>query len=381
MSPRFLWLAVAVLTSSQAVAAEPAAPPAAPRRIPLVPGLTIVTAIEQPTGDYESIKRVLAVDAQSVLLHYSAQFVAQDALGEVDPQGVLTRTEVDRRVRRADLESSTLYLQQFAEHMPVLIAGTTALGTSRQVLRSLKRDGRSEITVFQMPLKGIGPPNPLDRQPGEMDFRLPGTIERVSPAPVMLDLIVNDRRVQLPAVRAKGMLAIEDSDFHFLDDETNPIALRFEIGKSKLRVIRINFPVSTPAGAGGNEPATGPNLEQALAREGRFDTYGIYFDFGSASLRPESDLALKAIADVLKKNPAWTLRLVGHTDGIGTDAYNLDLSRRRAAAARDALVTRYGVAPARLGSDGLGARQPKGPNNTLEGRALNRRVELVRGGA
>lgn len=360
---------------------QPGPAPAA-TRIPLVPGLTIVTAIEQPTGDYESIKRVLAVDAQRVLLHYSAQFVATDALGEVEPQGVLTRTEVDRRVRRADLENSTLYLQQFAEHMPVLIAGTTAIGTSRQVLRSLKRDGRSEITVFQMPLKGMGPANPLDRQPGEMDFRLPGTIERVSPSPVMLDLIVNDRRVQLPAVRAKGMLAIEDSDFHFLDDEANPLALRFEIGKSRLRVIRISFPPgAVPAGGGsGDGGGPSPNLEQALAREGRFDTYGIYFDFGSAALRPESDQALQAIADALKKNPAWTLRLVGHTDGVGTDAVNLDLSRRRAAAARDALVARYGIAAARLSSDGVGARQPKAPNSTLDGRALNRRVELVRGG-
>lgn len=376
MLHRFLWLAAAAFTGTLALAATPASP-----RIPLVPGLTIVTAIEQPTGDYESIKRVLAVDAQSVLLHYSAQFVAMDALGEVDPQGVLTRTEVDRRVRRADLESSTLYLQQFAEHMPVLIAGTTAIGTSRQVLRSLKRDGHSEITVFQMPLKGVGPANPLDRQPGDMDFRLPGTIERVLPSPVMLDLIVNDRRVQLPAVRAKGMLAIEDSDFHFLDDEANPLTLRFEIGKSRLRVIRISFPPGAAPAGGGDGGGPAPNLEQTLAREGRFDTYGIYFDFGSAALRPESDQALQAIADALKKNPAWTLRLVGHTDGIGADAFNLDLSRRRAAAARDALVARHGIAAGRLGSDGLGARQPKAPNRTLDGRALNRRVELVRGGA
>ena len=147
------------------------------------------------------------------------------------------------------------------------------------------------------------------------------------------------------------MLAIVDSDFHFLDDEANPLTLRFDIGKSKLRVIRITYPVSaeTSGAAGaGAAPAPTPTLEQGLAQNGKVDTYGIYFDFNSAVLRPESETTLAQIAAVLKKNAAWKLQINGHTDAI------------------------------RLSTDGQGATRPKAPNNTLEGRALNRRVELVR---
>ena len=67
----------------------------------------------------------------------------------------------------------------------------------------------------------------------------------------------------------------------------------------------------------------------------------------------------------------------GHTDAIGGEVFNLDLSRQRAAAVRQALTSRHGVAAARLSTDGQGATRPKAPNNTLEGRALNRRVEIV----
>lgn len=356
------WLAMALAFSFAAQAAPPL--------IPLVKGLTIVTAVEQPTGDYESIKRVIAMDDKTVLLHYSAQYVAQDALGETEPGGVLTRTEVNRRVRRADLESATNYLQQYAEKYPELIAGTTAIGTSRQVLRDLKRAGKSELTVFQMPI-GTGPANPMERQAGDMDFRLPGTVERVQQGtPATLRVIVNDRPVDLPVVRAKGMLAIEDSDFFFLDDEANPLTLRFDIGRAKLRVIRISFP------PGADRP-TAP-LEPTLARDSKTDVYGLYFDFNSAVLRPESDTALAEIAAALNKNPGWKLKLNGHTDGIGGAAFNRDLSRRRAAAVRQALAERYGITATRLSADGLGATQPKAPNTSLEGRALNRRVELVR---
>jgi hypothetical protein len=339
-------LGMATLTAAQ-TGILPSNPPP---RIPLVPGLTIVTAIAQSTGDYESIKRVLTVDAQTVLLHYSAQYVATDALGAIEPDGKLTRTEVKRRVRRTDLEKSTIYLQQFDGRTPELVAGATAIGTSRQVLRDLKTKGKSEITVFQASI-GLGPPNPLDRQPGEIDYRLPGTLERQAPYPAWVSLIVNDRPVMLPAVRASGVLAIADSDFHFLDDEANPLTLHFDIGKSKLRVIRITYPViAETSGAAGAEPA----LEQGLAQNGKVDTYGIYFDFNSAVLRPESETTLAEIAAALKKNPAWKLQIKGHTDAIG------------------------GIAAGRLSTDGLGAAMPKAPNNSLEGRALNRRVELVR---
>ena len=105
--------------------------------------------------------------------------------------------------------------------------------------------------------------------------------------------------------------------------------------------------------------------------------YSIFFTFNSDVIRPESEPTLKEIADVLKKHPDWKLGVNGHTDGIGGDDYNLDLSKRRAAAVRTALVTKYGIAGARLTTAGFGKSQPKDTNATLEGRAKNRRVEFV----
>jgi OOP family OmpA-OmpF porin len=87
---------------------------------------------------------------------------------------------------------------------------------------------------------------------------------------------------------------------------------------------------------------------------------------------------LQDIADTLKRNPGWTLRIEGHTDGLGSDAANFDLSKRRSAAVRDALVGRFALAADRVAAEGEGERASKASNDTAEGRAQNRRVELTR---
>jgi outer membrane protein OmpA-like peptidoglycan-associated protein len=120
------------------------------------------------------------------------------------------------------------------------------------------------------------------------------------------------------------------------------------------------------------------NMERRLAEERSVDVYGIYFDFNSDRIREESEPILEEIADVLGRNAAWTLSINGHTDNVGGAAYNRDLSRRRSAAVRDALVERYGIAATRLTFAGHGDVAPKDTNDTPEGRARNRRVELIR---
>ena len=81
---------------------------------------------------------------------------------------------------------------------------------------------------------------------------------------------------------------------------------------------------------------------------------------------------------VMRRHPDWKLSVDGHTDSIGTDQANLDLSRRRAASVKTALTSRYHVDAVRLTTAGYGESRPKDTNDTLEGRARNRRVELVR---
>jgi OOP family OmpA-OmpF porin len=108
------------------------------------------------------------------------------------------------------------------------------------------------------------------------------------------------------------------------------------------------------------------------------DVYGVYFSFNRANIRAQSEPVLRVIASILKKNPTWHLRIDGHTDNIGRDAANLDLSRRRAASVKDALVRRFGIDASRLTTGGYGASSPIDRNDTPEGRARNRRVELRR---
>ena len=114
----------------------------------------------------------------------------------------------------------------------------------------------------------------------------------------------------------------------------------------------------------------GPSrLEQALLERGRADIYEIYFEFNSDRIREESESTLREIADVLKRHPDWKLGIDGHTDSIASDTYNLDLSRRRAAAVKDALVSRHAADAAHLSTAGYGETRPKDRNDTLEGRA------------
>lgn len=102
-----------------------------------------------------------------------------------------------------------------------------------------------------------------------------------------------------------------------------------------------------------------------------------FFAFDSAEPLPNSRPILDVIADNMKHDvPDAALTVLGHTDGVGTDAYNIDLSRRRAAAVIAALIAR-GVNPAQLSAVAIGKRQPIAPNNTEDGRALNRRVEFL----
>jgi outer membrane protein OmpA-like peptidoglycan-associated protein len=115
-----------------------------------------------------------------------------------------------------------------------------------------------------------------------------------------------------------------------------------------------------------------------LKDEGRAEIYGIYFDFDSDQIRSESEPVLAEIADVLKKQPEWKLSVEGHTDNVGGDKHNLVLSQSRAASVINALVTRHQTSADRLFPTGYGASKPKATNDTVEGRALNRRVELVR---
>jgi outer membrane protein OmpA-like peptidoglycan-associated protein len=122
---------------------------------------------------------------------------------------------------------------------------------------------------------------------------------------------------------------------------------------------------------------TGAELAKMLEEKGSVAVYGITFDTGKATIEPESEKILATVVEVLEADPALKLEIQGHTDNVGTPAANLKLSNERAAAVRSWLVGR-GIAAARLTSAGLGDTKPVADNKTEEGRAKNRRVELVK---
>lgn len=118
-------------------------------------------------------------------------------------------------------------------------------------------------------------------------------------------------------------------------------------------------------------------LANDIAQSGHATIYGVYFDTGKAIVKPQSDATLAEIAKLLAAHPQLKLFVVGHTDDVGGLAPNMTLSKERAAAVVSALVTRYHVAAARLLADGVGPLAPIATNHSEEGRARNRRVELV----
>ncbi|MCX6556760.1 MAG: OmpA family protein [Candidatus Aminicenantes bacterium] len=111
---------------------------------------------------------------------------------------------------------------------------------------------------------------------------------------------------------------------------------------------------------------------------GHAAVYGIFFDSGKSLIKPESAQAIGEIAKLLKSDPGLKLFVVGHTDNQGTVDGNIKLSQDRAEAVLKALVSEHGIAAARLRSYGCGQFSPVAANDSEEGRAKNRRVELVK---
>ncbi|CAH0206624.1 OmpA family protein [Roseomonas sp. CECT 9278] len=119
-------------------------------------------------------------------------------------------------------------------------------------------------------------------------------------------------------------------------------------------------------------------MDRAIAATGRVALYGIAFDTDRADPRPDSRPTIEEIAKYLRANPGVSVVVTGHTDSQGGFDHNVDLSRRRAAAIVTALTRDHGIAAARLTPFGAGMAAPVAANDNEQGRAQNRRVEIVR---
>jgi outer membrane protein OmpA-like peptidoglycan-associated protein len=124
------------------------------------------------------------------------------------------------------------------------------------------------------------------------------------------------------------------------------------------------------------QDVTASNMFDALNRDGHISLY-INFDTGKSVIKPESKAIIDQIVEMLKTNPDLKIGVEGHTDNVGIPASNKTLSEARAKSVVSAIVSQ-GIAADRLNSAGYGQDKPIGDNNTEEGRAKNRRVELVK---
>lgn len=118
-------------------------------------------------------------------------------------------------------------------------------------------------------------------------------------------------------------------------------------------------------------------IGSALTRDGKIALYGVLFDTDKAQLRPDSDNQLAQMAKALAAAPALKVFIVGHTDNQGDFETNLGLSQRRAQAVLDALASRYKIPAHRMTVRGVANLAPAASNANDDGRARNRRVELV----
>ena len=375
--------------------------------IPIVSDLNIVLAVDNsltPTanapagilqGDYEMVITITNVGATGIT--HATSFDGTDAAG------VQRKGTVRRVVSTADVAGAPVQILGFHLSDPSQVNGATALSPSLGVTRALVQKGTAAYSFRQWASTEV----------------ISGTLRRSADSPVKFPVLLNGKRVQLDGILATGQMALGNAKRPFetviLDHPRYPLSLRIAYGPRDggfpfkpdfvREIVRIDFPVSQGGGAivgggsgsGGTAVGSGAAgrgtglgagngtgfgagggkaIADALDRECRVELGGIYFDFNQATIKPESERALKETASALRA-ARRRISIEGHTDNVGTDPYNDDLSARRAAAVKTALVRDYGVDERSLLTAGFGERRPIETNDTLAGRARNRRVELV----
>lgn len=156
------------------------------------------------------------------------------------------------------------------------------------------------------------------------------------------------------------------------------VSLAFSDDANRGRVVIARVIETTRMDTGMIKVVQADELSREIDARGRVAVYGILFDIDKADIKAESQPQLQQIADLMKRSPNLKLDVVGHTDNQGGAGYNLKLSDMRAFSVVAELSLRYDIDRARLNPLGKGLDQPVASNADDAGRALNRRVELVR---
>ncbi len=331
-----------------------------PTGIPLVEGLRLTSALHFPDGDRENLVTISTISNDGVVYKWRERERRSDgSRGEHSFSRLVSLNDLAGAPRLNPVFEAT----ERSEH-----PGFTAMSLSRAAYARASTNPQIPFTMVALengPLGGQLAPL------GATLLTYRGTLARVGAHSETVPVLLDGVRTDLPALHLHGHFTLAedtiDAELWFLADTANPLLLRSVWGRDVFQMIRIDRPKRATTA-----------VEDELRKDCRAELPGVYFAFASADLEPESTPALMGVATMLKRHPDWSLGIEGHTDSIGGPAANKALSERRAAAVRAALITPFGIDASRLRASGFGATRPRESNATLEGRAHNRRVEVVR---
>jgi outer membrane protein OmpA-like peptidoglycan-associated protein len=376
MRVRQLARPLAIVWATYLFASSTGAPQESITQIRPVTGLALVSTLQFPQGDREDVVELKRVDSAGI--HYVWRLL------EIWSNGDTISDVRERRVRANDLAGAPRWDPVFASGDDLERPGYTAFSISSAAYVALRDRGSMRFMTALVDtsvgvLAALGGRGALRRSPYK------GTLTRVAPKPRPFPLLLDGRRVTVPALRLRGDFKYGARsaalDLWVLADSAHPLLLKSVFGENVFQMVRVDYPVaSSGAGVAGGTGvlSMGAMLERQLDAECRVELPGVYFAFNSALIAPASDRALAQVAAVLSRHPTWMLAVEGHTDSVGTAAANQTLSLRRAEAVRARLAERHGVDTGAWKATGYGPSRPREPNATIEGRARNRRVELVR---
>lgn len=335
-------------------------------QLPPVQGFAIVMTLTMKIGDRESVHVVQ--DASPTGFRWIWNLI------EVHTTGDTLREEYRYAELNADIKDSKRFWAFHEANSPGEHPGYTMHAFSRSVYRRIRAAGSDSLQIMTIESpEGNGMFASLGLVGGNATpVRWRGTMTLATPAPVPFPVLVNGQRTTVAALHLRGAYTWREKkwapELWILADSTYPLLLKW-VGshadtENVLQTTRIDFP------SGG--------VEAQLTKECRAELPGIYFAFNSAILDTASNRAIASVAEMLGRHADWSVTLEGHTDSIGSATANRTLSERRVAAVRDRLVSAHRIDQGRLRASGFGSARPREPNTTIEGRARNRRVELVR---
>ena len=366
---------LASLWAALAFAPSPGATQERLGQIRPVTGMTLVSTLQFPEGDREDLIELRRVDSTGI--HYVWRFTEswhdRDTVADVR----------QRLVRANDLAGAPRLDPIFASSDDLERPGYTAFSLSSAVFVKLRDQGSAHFTMTRADtaagiIAAAGVSASLRRA------RYKGMLTRMDPKPGQFALLVDGRRVTVPALRLRGEFTNgvrgATADLWVLADSAHPLLLKSVVDSHVFQIVRVDFPVASSGrgAAGGGELNMAGRLERQLVAACRVELPGVYFAFNSAFIDPTSDRALAQLAAVLARHPEWSFTVEGHTDSIGIVAANQKLSQHRADALLSRLAERHRVETHAWKATGFGASRPRESNATVEGRARNRRVELVR---